>query len=204
MRVTSWLAFATTLGLIATVAAAALGQAPSGDAAKGADVFNDHCSDCHALGVPGQGPNLVGVVGRRAGSLPDYPYSDALKGSGLVWTPANLDRFLAGPKKMVPGTAMQEMVPDPAQRHDLQLSVPHDVHVRRKRRAGVVDLAGGAWGAAQVSLPQERHEQRGKRGAVQVVAEAGVQPKAPEDVGVPGAPGAEGVRAGQLQGVEHG
>ena len=72
---------------------------------------------CHAPG--GQGPSLKGVVGRKAASLPDFHYSAALAASGLTWTPANLDHFLAGPAAMVHGTAMTVMLPDPAQRRDL-------------------------------------------------------------------------------------
>jgi cytochrome c len=82
-------------------------------------VFDDHCSECHAPEAAGQGPSLRGVVGRRAASLPDYDYTAALKASGLTWTPANLDRFLSGPKALVPGTAMSAMVADPTQRGDL-------------------------------------------------------------------------------------
>jgi cytochrome c len=112
-----WLAaLAAGAGLLATVAAVAQ---PAGDPAKGADVFNDRCTDCHTLGGASQGPDLVGVVGRPAASLPGYPYSAALKASGLTWTPANLDRFLEGPRKLVPGTAMDATVPTEEERRDL-------------------------------------------------------------------------------------
>jgi cytochrome c len=67
----------------------------------------------------GQGPSLIGVVGREAGTDPGHDYTAALKASGLTWTPANLDRFLAGPRTLVPGTAMSETVADPTQRRDL-------------------------------------------------------------------------------------
>lgn len=109
-----------TAGALALGGVAALAQGAGGDPAKGKDVFEDRCGDCHVLdGSLGQGPSLVGVVGRRAGSLPGYAYTEALKASGLTWTQGELDRFLQGPKKLVPGTAMQVMVSDPAQRHDL-------------------------------------------------------------------------------------
>jgi cytochrome c len=112
-----WIA-ASAAGALA-LAAAGVGAQPSGDAAKGAAVFDDHCSDCHVLEGVGQGPSLIGVVGRPAGSLAGYDYTAALKASGLTWTPANLDRFLTDPKTLVPGTAMSATVVDPAQRHDL-------------------------------------------------------------------------------------
>ena len=63
-----------------------------------------------------QGPPLAGVVGRRAGAAPGFAYSTALKTSRLVWTRANLDRFLADPQKAIPGSAMPVHVADPATR----------------------------------------------------------------------------------------
>lgn len=97
----------------------AAGQADAQDAAKGSDVFQDHCSQCHVLAGVGQGPSLIGVVGRKAATLPGYPYSDALRASGLSWTAANLDAFVQGPTKLVPGTAMRAIVADSNDRRDL-------------------------------------------------------------------------------------
>jgi cytochrome c2 len=94
--------------------------AQTADMAKGADVYDDRCSGCHVIGGGvGQGPNLAGVVGRKAGAVTGFAYTAALKGSGLTWTPANLDRWLAGPQQVVPGTAMVAIVPDPAERREL-------------------------------------------------------------------------------------
>lgn len=67
------------------------------------------CKACHSVaqgGPAGVGPNLFGVVGTKAGARPGYAYSNALKGSGLTWTPAKLDAYLSGPAKLVPGTKM--------------------------------------------------------------------------------------------------
>jgi cytochrome c len=67
------------------------------------------CAACHgttANAPPGLGPNLFGVVGRKAGSLPDYDYSDAMKASGKVWTVDALDAFVTDPGKAVPGNKM--------------------------------------------------------------------------------------------------
>jgi cytochrome c len=113
MRRTSLAALAGLL--LIGVAAPAMAQ----DAAKGADVYQDRCGSCHVLNGIGQGPSLVGVVGRKAASIPGFNYSDAMKASGLTWTPANLDRFLSGPTKLVPGTAMRAIVADPNDRRDL-------------------------------------------------------------------------------------
>jgi cytochrome c len=67
------------------------------------------CSSCHDISSgpsPKIGPNLSGVVGRRAGSLPGYNYSPAMKAQTFVWDPAHLDLWLQGPSALVPGTAM--------------------------------------------------------------------------------------------------
>ena len=66
------------------------------------------CASCHAvkLGQNGIGPSLAGVFGRKAGTGPGFEYSPALKGSGLTWDEAGLDKWLANPMGMVPGTRM--------------------------------------------------------------------------------------------------
>jgi len=82
--------------------------APTDLAALGEDAFQ-MCSGCHAIeaGAPSSaGPNLHGVVGRVAGSLDGYPYSDALTGSEVTWDEASLDLYLADPAGYLPGTDM--------------------------------------------------------------------------------------------------
>lgn len=76
------------------------------------------CLTCHTVeaGRNGSGPSLVGVMGRKAASIPGFPYSPALAASGIVWNPQTLDHWLAGPIRMVPGTRMVMPVPDAAQR----------------------------------------------------------------------------------------
>ncbi len=69
------------------------------------------CVACHTVDSDrnGFGPHLKGVVGRAAGGLPDYRYSEAMKtagAGGLVWDEAALAEFLSSPKKKVPGTKM--------------------------------------------------------------------------------------------------
>lgn len=80
------------------------------------------CAGCHST-EPGKnlfGPSLAGVSKRRAGSLPGYAYSPALKKSGIAWNAQSLDRWLASPQKAVPGTKMPLAgVPDPAARKAL-------------------------------------------------------------------------------------
>jgi cytochrome c len=78
-----------------------------GNPAQGKTIFA-RCAICHSLqaGVNEIGPSLHGVVGRHSGSVPGYSYSSANIHSGLVWTPANLDRYLKSPQTVVPGTKM--------------------------------------------------------------------------------------------------
>lgn len=66
------------------------------------------CSICHSVnGTGGKlGPDLAGIVGRKAGTLGGYSYSPAMKKSAITWTPETLRVFLTGPQKMVPGTKM--------------------------------------------------------------------------------------------------
>jgi cytochrome c2 len=70
-------------------------------------VFNQ-CTACHSI-QPGKtiiGPSLAVVYGRKAGAVSGFQYSDAMKNSGLAWNSGNLDKFLADPKAVVPGTLM--------------------------------------------------------------------------------------------------
>lgn len=91
--------------------ALALTSSPAlaGDASAGAKVFRAQCSVCHSVapkGPAGVGPSLHAVVGRRAGAMPGYSYSSAMKGSGLTWSEAELKVYLANPTKVVHGTKM--------------------------------------------------------------------------------------------------
>lgn len=76
-----------------------------GDPTAGKAVY-DRCLACHALAYDRTGPRHCGLFGRRAGSVKDFAYSEAMKRSGIVWNEKTLDRFLANPLAAVPGTAM--------------------------------------------------------------------------------------------------
>jgi cytochrome c len=71
--------------------------------------FNNHCRTCHTTneGDNRLGPSLFGVVGREAGSLPDYGYSSAMADAGLVWDEKNLNRYIENPDAVVPGNNMK-------------------------------------------------------------------------------------------------
>ena len=81
----------------------------AGDAAEGKKVFTRVCGACHtdqANGPRKLGPTLFGVVGRKAGSVEGFRYSDANKKSGITWTPEVLNEYLKDPRAKVPGTIM--------------------------------------------------------------------------------------------------
>lgn len=73
--------------------------------------FEKECRRCHAVGAedPSYGPLLENVVGRQAGSLEGYEYSDALASSGIVWTPAALRAWLEDNDGFMPGTKMRHV-----------------------------------------------------------------------------------------------
>jgi len=80
------------------------------------------CAVCHSTeaGKNGVGPSLAGVVGRKAGSIAGFAYSDANKASGLTWDEKTLDIYLTNPMKMVPGTKMTFAgIPDAAKRKEV-------------------------------------------------------------------------------------
>ena len=90
--------------LLAGSATAAL----AADPAAGEKIFKAQCGICHAV-VAGQnriGPTLFGVVGRTAGSVPGFNYTADHKKLGVTWDAANLDKYLANPRAMVPDTSM--------------------------------------------------------------------------------------------------
>jgi cytochrome c len=100
-------------GALATLAALlplALGAAPAraeGDPAKGEKVFA-RCKTCHEVAKEQNkvGPHLVGVMGRKAGAVEGFKYSDAMKNSGIVWDDAALAAYLKDPKGSMPGNKM--------------------------------------------------------------------------------------------------
>lgn len=79
----------------------------TGDAAAGEKVFMQ-CASCHVVepGVNRVGPSLAGIVGRAAGSVEGYNYTDANANSGITWTPEKMFQYLENPMRVVPGTKM--------------------------------------------------------------------------------------------------
>lgn len=101
-------------------AAAAEPAAVAAKAGSNGKILFLRCSACHALEPDAGnkvGPNLAGVIGRKAGAVAGFAYSAPMKASGLTWSREELDRFLESPTKVVPGTKMAFAgIPDAAQR----------------------------------------------------------------------------------------
>jgi cytochrome c len=94
------------------VMALALGptSGEAADIAKGQAAFVRQCAICHTIDKGGEnrvGPNLFGVIGRRAGAAPDFKYTNAFRNTATFeWTEGLLGPWIALPAVMVPGTAM--------------------------------------------------------------------------------------------------
>jgi cytochrome c len=76
------------------------------DAAAGRAAFEKRCTGCHALDRDKEGPRLWGVVGRKAGSVAGFPYSEAVRKSAIVWNEALLDKWLTDPESVIPEADM--------------------------------------------------------------------------------------------------
>jgi cytochrome c len=99
----------------ALLAFAAVGGA-KGDAVAGRSAFENRCTGCHALDHEKTGPRLAGVVGRKAGTVSAFPYSDAVKKSAVVWNEAVLDKWLTDPESVIPDTDMAFRLDNPVER----------------------------------------------------------------------------------------
>jgi cytochrome c len=94
--------------LAVIVSSAAASAALAQDVAAGKISFNK-CMVCHAIGEGAKnkvGPELNGLDGRKAGTAPDYSYSDADKNSGITWNEAQFKDYIKDPKAKIPGTRM--------------------------------------------------------------------------------------------------
>ncbi len=100
--------FALALSIPAVIAVGDA-SAQSGNEARGERLFNQQCKACHTLekdGAGPSGPNLHGLLGRKAGTGGGYQSSDAMVKSGIVWDDKALGDYLKDPKGRVPGTKM--------------------------------------------------------------------------------------------------
>ena len=113
----SWSAL-TPVASAQSAAPATMQTSAAGDAARGKTLWQG-CAACHSIDEDDVGPRHRGVVGRRAGTLPDYNYSDPMKAYNVTWDPATLDRWLVNPSALVPGTKMFFKIDDPQSRADI-------------------------------------------------------------------------------------
>ncbi len=93
-------------GVLSSVGTAA---AQTGDATKGERAFKQLCTTCHTVdkgGRNGVGPNLFGFLGRKAGTIDGFKFSEAMTGSGIVWDEKTLSEYLKDPKGRIPGNKM--------------------------------------------------------------------------------------------------
>ena len=106
----TWLRAFAGAGAVALLltAPASLAQEPASDDSA-QQAFNNSCRTCHSVkeGDNRLGPNLNRIVGRKAGSLPDYNYSSAMKDAGFAWDQDKLTRFMVKPDEVVSGNKMQ-------------------------------------------------------------------------------------------------
>ncbi len=145
--------YTAVAGLLLSAGLASAQDAPAGDPVHGKAYFQISCAICHSaeLGPDNtvfnkQGPSLVGVVGRPAGTVPQFNYTQAMRGSGFTWDTATLNRFLTNPLLVLPGTTMPMPVPDASNRADViaylsTLKVPAGVTLKYEI---VPVMSGGA------------------------------------------------------------
>jgi cytochrome c len=108
-------AIALAAGAALLTALAPVGAA-KGDTIDGRSVFEKRCTGCHALDHEKEGPRLAGVVGRKAGTVSTFAYSDAVKKSAVVWSEALLDKWLTDPETVIPDNDMSFRLNNPVER----------------------------------------------------------------------------------------
>jgi len=93
---------------LAFLSGAALAQ-DDGATSEAQLAFNNHCRTCHVTdeGDNRLGPNLHDIIGREAGSVPEFSYSSAMENADIVWDEATLDRYIENPDAVVPGNNMK-------------------------------------------------------------------------------------------------
>ena len=101
----SILSIAMTIAFASATLSVAAHAASAGDPVAGKIAYGA-CMSCHSIGDNDIGPAHQGVVGRKAGSVPGYSYSIALKNSGIVWTPEKLRPYVHSPQTTIPNIRM--------------------------------------------------------------------------------------------------
>ncbi len=99
-------AIISSLLMAASCAIAQSNTTTVGSTLKGKEIYDARCSACHSVDANRVGPMHVGVLGRKAGGVKSYRYSDALNKSKVVWTRENLLSWLKNPEELIPGQRM--------------------------------------------------------------------------------------------------
>lgn len=119
-------ALAIAVGMVPAVGKEAEKAAVDAAQIKQGEMVYSRCMACHALTYDRTGPHHCGLFGRRAGSVPGFAYSTAMKNSDIVWNAKTLDHFLINPMKAVPGTTMGYAgIPDGRERAALIAYLKH-------------------------------------------------------------------------------
>jgi cytochrome c len=95
------------------------GWAAGGNAVRGAELYEARCGACHSVAADRIGPRHAGLIGRRAGSVPGFDYSDALRHAGFHWNAERLESWLTDPEALVPGQRMGYRLGDEGDRADV-------------------------------------------------------------------------------------
>jgi cytochrome c len=114
--------FAILMACLVILAAPRLSQAADvqpGNADQGKTFFEKRCTGCHSLDQDKEGPRLRGVVGRKAGKIGSFTYSDGLKDAQFTWDAIALDKWLTDTESVIPNNDMSFHVPNPQERADI-------------------------------------------------------------------------------------
>ena len=101
------------------VLAAAVDTAAAADATYGQELYESRCGGCHSLDANRVGPAHRGVYGRKAGAVPDFNYSTAVRKSAVVWEAKTLDAWLTNPQALIPGQRMNFRIAAAEDRADI-------------------------------------------------------------------------------------
>jgi cytochrome c len=104
------------LGIVAATPAHSQLQTSVAAASEGRQLFEKRCTGCHSLDSDKEGPRLRGVYGRKAGSVPGFAYSDALRSANFVWDADSLNRWLTSTESVVHDNDMDFSVPKAEER----------------------------------------------------------------------------------------
>ena len=112
IKATRQLAVLALLASLAVLASRAYGQTGQ----DGRALFDKRCAGCHALDADHEGPRLRGVVGRAAGAVKTFKYSEGFKNAKYTWDESKLDQWLTDTESVVPGNDMSFRVAKPEER----------------------------------------------------------------------------------------